>query len=67
MRSGPDPDFFPFSCAGSGGEISDPQVIYLFEAMLAKWPSWAPRGEYMFIDQMSVIAPVMHIGCTQVS
>ena len=34
--------------------------------MLARWPSWAPRGEYLFIDQMAVIAPVMHIGCTQV-
>ena len=34
--------------------------------MLARWPSWAPRDEYMFINQMAVIAPVMHIGCTQV-
>jgi len=40
--------------------------VKFMQAMLAKWPSWAPRGEYMFIDQMSVIAPVMHIGCTQV-
>ena len=38
----------------------------LLQAMLARWPSWAPRDEYMFINQMAVIAPVMHIGCTQV-
>ena len=35
--------------------------------MLEKWPSWAPRGEFMYFDQMKVIAPMMHIGCKQVS
>jgi len=40
--------------------------VKFMQAMLANWPSWAPREEYMFINQMAVIAPVMHIGCTQV-
>lgn len=36
------------------------------QAVLARWPSWAPRGEFMFIDQISYIAPLMHLGCTHV-
>jgi hypothetical protein len=32
------------------------------QAMIARWPSWAPRGEYLFIDQMAYVAPLMHIG-----
>jgi len=40
--------------------------VKFMQAALARWPSWVPRGEYMFIDQMSVIAPLLHIGCTQI-
>ena len=40
--------------------------VKFMQAMLARWPSWAPRGEFMFIDQISYIAPLMHLGCTHV-
>lgn len=40
--------------------------VRFMQAVLAKWPSWAPRGEFMYIDQISYIAPVMHLGCTHV-
>jgi len=40
--------------------------VKFMQAALARWPSWVPRGEYMYIDQISVIAPLLHIGCTQV-
>jgi len=40
--------------------------VKFMQAMLAKWPSWAPRGEFLYIDQISHIAPVMHLGCTYV-
>jgi len=40
--------------------------VKFMQAMLAKWPSWAPRGEYMYIDQVSYIAPLMHLGCTHI-
>jgi len=40
--------------------------VKFMQAMLAKWPSWAPRGEYMYIDQISYIAPMLHLGCTHV-
>jgi len=40
--------------------------VKFMQAMLAKWPSWAPRGEFLFIDQISYIAPLMHLGCTHV-
>lgn len=36
--------------------------VKFMQAMLAKWPSWAPRGEFLFIDQISYIAPLMHLG-----
>ena len=41
-------------------------MVKFMQAILAKWPSWAPRGEFLFIDQISVLAPVIHIGCTHV-
>ena len=41
-------------------------MVKFMQAILAKWPSWAPRGEFLFIDQISVLAPVIHIGCTPV-
>ena len=34
--------------------------------LVSRWPSWAPRGEFLFIDQVSYIAPLMHLGCTHV-
>ena len=40
--------------------------VKFMQAVLAKWPSWAPRGEFMYIDQISYIAPMMHLGCTHV-
>ncbi|XP_023333646.1 platelet-activating factor acetylhydrolase isoform X1 [Eurytemora carolleeae] len=40
--------------------------VKFMQIMLEKWPSWAPRGEFMYFDQMKVIAPMMHIGCKQV-
>lgn len=40
--------------------------VKFMQAMLARWPSWAPRGEFLFIDQISYIAPLMHLGCTHV-
>lgn len=40
--------------------------VKFMQAMLEKWPSWAPRGEFMYIDQVSYIAPLMHLGCTHV-
>eukprot|EP00090_Calanus_glacialis_P009424 TRINITY_DN17792_c0_g1_i1.p1 TRINITY_DN17792_c0_g1~~TRINITY_DN17792_c0_g1_i1.p1 ORF type:complete len:439 (+),score=123.75 TRINITY_DN17792_c0_g1_i1:76-1392(+) len=40
--------------------------VKFMQAVLAKWPSWAPRGEFMYIDQISYIAPLMHLGCTHV-
>jgi len=40
--------------------------VKFMQAMLAKWPSWAPRGEYRYIDQVSYIAPLMHLGCTHI-
>eukprot|EP00092_Neocalanus_flemingeri_P017862 GFUD01019326.1.p1 GENE.GFUD01019326.1~~GFUD01019326.1.p1 ORF type:complete len:435 (+),score=115.81 GFUD01019326.1:86-1390(+) len=40
--------------------------VKFMQAVLAKWPSWAPRGEFMYIDQVSYIAPLMHLGCTHV-
>jgi len=38
--------------------------VKFMQAVLAKWPSWAPRAEYMYIDQVSYIAPLMHHGVT---
>jgi len=40
--------------------------VKFMQAMLARWPSWAPKAEYKYVDQMSYIAPVMHLGCTYV-
>ena len=40
--------------------------VKFMQAMLARWPSWAPRGEFLYIDQVSYIAPIMHLGCTHV-
>jgi len=40
--------------------------VKFMQAVLARWPSWAPRGEFMYIDQVSYIAPLMHLGCTHV-
>ena len=40
--------------------------VKFMQAMLARWPSWAPRGEFLYIDQVSYIAPFMHLGCTHV-
>jgi len=40
--------------------------VKFMQAVLVKWPSWAPRGEFMYIDQVSYIAPLMHLGCTHV-
>lgn len=40
--------------------------VKFMQAMLEKWPSWAPRGEFMYIDQVSYIAPLMHLGCTHI-
>jgi len=40
--------------------------VQFMQAMLAKWPSWAPKAEYKYLDQMSYVAPFMHFGCTHV-
>jgi len=40
--------------------------VNFMQAVLARWPSWAPRGEFLFIDQVAYIAPVMHLGCTYI-
>jgi len=40
--------------------------VKFMQAVLARWPSWAPRGEFLYIDQISHIAPAMHLGCTYV-
>ena len=40
--------------------------VKFMQAMLARWPSWAPRGEFLYIDQVAYIAPIMHLGCTHV-
>ena len=38
--------------------------VKFMQAVLARWPSWAPRGEFLCIDQVAYLAPVMHLGCT---
>jgi len=40
--------------------------VRFMQTMLGNWPSWAPRGEYRWIDQVSYIAPIMHHGSTYV-
>ena len=30
-------------------------------AVLASWPSWAPRAEYLCIDQISYLGPLFHL------
>jgi len=40
--------------------------VKFMQAVLARWPSWAPRGEFLYIDQVAYLAPVMHLGCTHV-
>ncbi len=28
-----------------------------FQAMLHRWPSWAPKGEYLHVEKMKLISP----------
>lgn len=36
--------------------------VRFMQAMLARWPSWAPRGEFLYIDQVTLLH-LFCVGC----
>jgi len=36
------------------------------QALLRKWPSWAPREEFQFQTEAALVGPLMHLGVVQV-